>query len=123
MVGQIIVHSSLENQDEILENKSNGIRENNKIEYLEDGVNVMILIEESRILLKRENEEYRLEFIFDKKENSTGIYYIKEEDIYLEIPIQTNTLMIHENKIELEYELIQDGYTDQKRYILLFEVR
>lgn len=123
MVGQIIVHSSLENQDEILENKSNGIRENNKVEYLEDGVNVTILIEESRILLKRENEEYRLEFIFDKKENSTGIYYIKEEDIYLEIPIQTNTLMIHENKIELEYELIQDGYTDQKRYILLFEVR
>lgn len=123
MVGQIIVHSSLENQDEILENKSNGIRENNKVEYLEDGVNVTILIEESRILLKRENEEYRLEFIFDKKENSTGIYYIKEEDIYLEIPIQTNTLMIHENKIELEYELIQDGYTDKKRYILLFEVR
>lgn len=99
----------------ILENTSNnekieynilGIKNNNKITYLENDINVSIIIDDNiKIIRKDQDKEIILEFI-NKKD--TKCLYKAYNNIY-ELGIYTNNLIIKDNYIEIDYRVEEDN--------------
>ena len=62
-------------------------------------------------ILKKDNEESKLEFIFDSNKETKGSYYIKELNFYMDARIITNELIDKNNEKNIKYELyLQDEY-------------
>ena len=59
----------------------------------------------------KDNSESTLNFIFNDKKETSGTYYIKELDFYMDAKIKTKKLIYKDNKLEINYELyLQDEY-------------
>ena len=85
-----------------------GIKDNNKIEYKENEIDVTIKILKNKILLYRESktEKIKLEFINNKE----SVSYIKSKDIKIPIDILTKEIRILENKIYIKYYINNEEF-------------
>lgn len=102
--------------------KTIGIKENNKISYNDNKVNVTILINDNKINMTREEKEYILKLNFDCNNDTKGTYLIEEIGT-LEIEIKTKNLKITMNNVYIEYELkLGEEYLGIYKYNLEFEV-
>jgi len=101
-----MIQISLKNPEEInlLNFNLEGIKKNNELIYKEESTDVLIRIDES-VTLIRKNEDSELTLLFDVTNNSKGSYFIREVG-NLEIDIKTNILEITNNSIYTEYELV-----------------
>lgn len=81
-----------------------GIKKENKIIYKDNDVSVIIDIS-NIIILTRENLDFKINLIFDKKENTKGVYLLKSSNNYLELQIKTEKLVVLENSIEIIYNI------------------
>mgnify|MGYP002626315270 CR=1 FL=1 len=99
----------------ILENKSNndkkiynllGIKTDNKINYLEENMNVSIIFDNNiKIIRKDEEKEIILEFVNNKYSKCQYKVY---GNIY-ELDIYTNNMIINDNYIEIDYNIEEDN--------------
>ena len=97
-----------ENNDNLIETYA--IKNKNKISYHHDDTIYKITILDNQIILIRDNQEFTHKFIFDIDNITKSEYYIKEFKNVLEIPIKTTKLIIKENKITIEYIILDNNY-------------
>ena len=75
-----------------------GIKNKNKISYFWDNIKHILTIEENKITLKRESEEFIHGMIFKENKETITNYYIKELNSSIELKILTNKISITEEK-------------------------
>lgn len=99
--------------NEKIEHSLIGIKTNNKINYLEDKINVSIEYSDKvRITRKDSDKEIILEF--KEKTNTNGLYKIYNNTYKLNI--YTNKIEIKDNYIEIDY-IIEDDNINYKLFV------
>lgn len=109
--------SSKTNEDEIYDGIA--IRKDNNIFYNKNKCNISVLIEDKKVILKRENNEIKLNMTFELNKKVGGEYFLKEYSSYLTITTLTKKLEIKDNSLEIEYDLyIDNEFSDTFFYIM-----
>ena len=109
--------SSKTNEDEIYDGIA--IRKDNNIFYNKNKCNISVLIEDKKVILKRENNEIKLNMTFELNKQGGGEYFLKEYSSYLTITTLTKKLEIKDNSLEIEYDLyIDNEFSDTFFYIM-----
>ena len=100
--------------------EKDAIRKENSVIYMHDDIKTVILFEEDKVAIKRENEEFSnfLEFIQNKQTDSK--YYINSYDKYLNMKIYTKFLYIGDNSLKIKYDLYLE---DEKKDEYTFELK
>lgn len=95
------------------------MKKENKIQYILDNVTHKIELKENKIILIRENNEFRstLEFIKGKKNKS--YYLLKEKNFCVDINIETIELEYKDNFIKIVYEVLDSN----EKYEYMLEMR
>lgn len=83
-----------------------GIKNKNKITYNEETVTNTILQEDNKLILIRENDEFKNILIFDLNKETISEYLLKENDLTIELNIKTNLVEIEDNNIKVRYLVI-----------------
>ena len=96
-----------------------GIKNKNNLKYKYNDTNYKIIINDNKIELIRENDNFIHKFIFEAKKETDTIYFIKEYNTDLVIPIMTNILNILDDKIEIIYKILDSN----EEYKFLIEMR
>ncbi len=84
--------------------KTVGIKQNNKIIYKENDINVTIVIQNNRIEMKRVCKFYEINLIFEKDKLTKSTYQFDSSKI-LDLQTLTKKLIIKDNLIKIDYEL------------------
>lgn len=102
-MSKIYINSMLHNKKEnkFYSDEVVGIKDT-KIKFITDKVMNILDINNDIINLKRKSDEYEIDMTFDKNIKTKGTYYIKTLG-YLNLEIVTNTLVIKDNYIEIDY--------------------
>lgn len=101
------------NSNEKIEYNIPGIKQDTKISYLENGMNVSIIIDKKIIIIRKDQDkEIILEFVNNKYSKCQYKVY---GNIY-ELDIYTNNLIIKDNYIEIDY-IIEEDNLNYKLYI------
>jgi len=88
-----------------------GLINKNKITYIKDNTKHEIrIINNEKVLLLRENNDFSHNFIFEKNKQNTSEYYLKENKLSLEINIKVLELNINNYNIYIKYE-VEDSNT------------
>ena len=105
---KIKVKGYLKDIDEgIITNIDNfGIKQKNKITYNEQNVINTILCEDNKLILIRENAEFKNILIFDLGKETISEYLLKENNLTIELKIKTNLVEIGDNYIKVRYLVI-----------------
>ena len=82
------------------------IKNNNAISYIINDTKHRLLVENNKITLLRENNEFSHGMVFENQTPSE--YYLKELNSSLEFNILTTSLLISDNKISITY-VIQES--------------
>ena len=82
-----------------------GIKKSNNINYINDNAKYKIQIEENKLILQRENNEFSHEMIFEKNQIHKSEYFLKELHHSLEFNIETINIKLTENKIDIIYKI------------------
>lgn len=83
-----------------------GIKNKNKITYNEETVANTVLQEDDKLILIRENDEFKNILIFDLNKETISEYLLKENDLTVELNIRTNLVEIDDNYIKVRYLVI-----------------
>lgn len=83
-----------------------GIKNKNKITYNEETVTNTILQEDDKLILIRENDEFKNILIFDLNKETISEYLLKENNLTIELNIKTNLVEIEDNNIKVRYLVI-----------------
>lgn len=94
-----------ENNKEIINTK--GIKSSNIISYIIDNTKHKIIIENNKITLLRENDEFSHGMIFEENKTIQSEYYLKESNYSLEFNILTTKLILDNNKIDITYKILE----------------
>lgn len=118
---KIRIKNTLKNYNEKTEDliETFAIRNKGKISYQKDNTIYKLLLSDKKILLIRETEEFIHKFVFELDNITKSEYYIKELNTSIDISIKTTKLNISENRIEIDYEIIDNN--NQYSYILDME--
>lgn len=98
---KIKLKTKIKNNEKTVEEEINAIyqEEKNKINYLEEN-STKVEFDITKMLLKRENKELKMEYDFSKRKAKI---YIKDLDRYMDILLDVKNLKQEEAKIEIEY--------------------
>ena len=118
---KIRIKNTLKNYNEKTENliETFAIKNKNKISYYNNNTTYKLLLSEKKIILIRETNEFIHKFVFELDNITKSEYYIKELNTSIDISIKTTKLNISENRIEIDYEIIDNN--NQYSYILDME--
>ena len=83
-----------------------GRKNKNKITYNEETVTNTILQENNKLILIRENNDFKNILIFDLNKETISEYLLKENDLTIELNIKTNLVEIEDNYIKVRYLVI-----------------
>lgn len=92
-------------ENRIFSNEVLGIKTNNKIKYIDNDVSVNIDMYDHKLTIERKNDDYHIILTFSDSEKTSGIYNINQLGS-LKLEIDTNSLLIDTNKIEISYTLV-----------------
>lgn len=115
-LSKICIDYSLKTNEFVSKKKLAGIKKENNIFFKDDGYNMNLLLEDNRIIMKRENQDSILECIFG--EISKGKLYLKEYNQYINLDINLSELVIEDNIIKIEYKINEEKI----EFILIYEV-
>lgn len=100
------IEVSLKTNDEVINNKLSAIVNDKEIKYNENNVIVKLSILDNKIIMIRENNEYRLQLIFENNgKKNLGNYLLKTNNMTFDLEILTKDLNINKNNIHIIYEL------------------
>lgn len=116
-MGKIYLKAKLISDEENLNIEVSGIKNNNKIIYKENDINVTILLFDNRIEMNRTCNDYKINLNFDKNKKTTSTYQVFGGSKTFDLETTTKKLNISDEKIELEYILEGNKF----KYILEME--
>lgn len=111
--------TNLKTSNEIVINNKvfNGLKNDNLITYYDDGVKVNIILGDE-ITLKRSNDEYEILLIFNENSKTDGKYFLKKDNLFLPLYINTDKIIVGNNLLIINYKLNDEIY----EFKLEFEV-
>ena len=86
---------------------TNGIKNSNIISYVNDNIKHKIILDNNKVTLLRENDEFSHGIIFEENNTNNSEYYLKESKYSIEFNIQTIKLIIEKNKIDITYKILE----------------
>ena len=115
---RIKIHGYIENKaTKKRENiETNAIKKNNSIVFKEKDIDYKIKIDNNNIKIIRETNDFKHELTFKLNKTINSLYYIKEYDSSMEIPLTTTKLIYNDNYLEIEY--IINESQEEFKYIL-----
>ena len=96
-----------------------GIKNKQTLKYMYNDTKYNIDIQNNKIILIRENDDFIHKFVFAQNKQTDTIYYIKEYNTELTVSMITNNLNIINDKIEIYYRIIDSN----EEYKYLIEMR
>ena len=96
-----------------------GIKNNNKITFKDDGIIVTIIIDNNKIMMKRVSRDYELTLEFQEKTNTTGKYFLNNDNLWLPIEVFTDKILVSENCVEVDYYIDKINFN----FKISFEVK
>lgn len=105
----IVNHKVISNQEKSLLTDKIGLIKDNLIHYHDDDVYVLVKILKGKVLLTRENNEFKISLNFDKSKASVTEYVIKNLGKTLELKTITKELIIKDNYVHVSYDLFING--------------
>lgn len=119
MAKVIIKYKISSKKENVIKDKTKGIKKDNIITYKEDETIVSILLEKGIISIERENDKMHLNLKFEENKSYVTDYLIKDLGFNFKVDTRTKKLMISENKISVLYELYINGeYSDSFNFNL-----
>ena len=103
---RILIKGYLKNisENEIVNFECKGIKNKNKVTYVDNDVRFNIKINDDNVMLIRDGADFINTFIFDKnKKNSISNYLIKENNCDVDIDIDVIDLKIDDDIIYIKY--------------------
>lgn len=103
---RILIKGYLKNisENEIVNFECKGIKNRNKVTYVDNDVRFNIKINDDNVMLIRDGADFINTFIFDKnKKNSISNYLIKENNCDVDIDIDVIDLKIDDDIIYIKY--------------------
>ena len=94
-----------ENKEDLI--NTNGIKNSNIISYVNDNIKHKIILDNNKVTLLRENNEFSHGIIFEENNTNNSEYYLKEYKYSTEFNIQTIKLIIEKNKIDISYKILE----------------
>lgn len=107
---RILIKGYLKNisENEIVNFECKGIKNKNKVTYVDNDVRFNIKINDDNVMLIRDGADFINTFIFDKnKKNSISNYLIKENNCDVDIDIDVIDLKIDADIIYIKYLIIE----------------
>lgn len=99
---------SLNNNDTtIIDTK--GIKNKNKISYIQDDISHKLTLENNKIYLIRENKEFKNIFEFELNKLNKSYYLLKENNFEIDINIETQKIEQDDNKIIIIYKVLDSN--------------
>lgn len=103
---RILIKGYLKNisENEIVNFECKGIKNKNKVTYVDNDIRFNIKINDDNVILIRDGADFINTFIFDKnKKNSISNYLIKENNCDVDIDIDVIDLKIDDDIIYIKY--------------------
>ena len=103
---RILIKGYLKNisENEIVNFECKGIKNKNKVTYVDNDVRFNIKINDDNVMLIRDGADFINTFIFDKnKKNSISNYFIKENNCDVDIDIDVIDLKIDDDIMYIKY--------------------
>lgn len=96
---------NLKEDDKIVIDKKQvkGIKIDNKITFKDGDVIVTITMDNNKIMMKRVNKEYELNLEFEEGNNTTGKYFLNNDNLWLPIEVFADKILVSENCVEVDY--------------------
>lgn len=121
-MSKIKIKTILKTSEDNIINECKGVKINNKIKFIDNDINTIIEIEKDNIFLTRTTEEYEMKLQFKKFLTIAGFYDIKNIGM-LDLKVNTEELIIEDNKIYIEYILyVNNENLNKSTYELEYEV-
>ena len=102
---RILIKGYLKNisENEIVNFECKGIKNKNKVTYVDNDVRFNIKINDDNVMLIRDGADFINTFIFENKKNSISNYLIKENNCDVDIDIDVIDLKIDDDIIYIKY--------------------
>ena len=97
------------NNNEIKLIETKGVKKNNELSYYHNKINHKLIIDNDKILLTRENEEFKNILEFSKNKTIQSEYILKENNYKVFINIKTLRLEKTTNTITIKYKIIDSN--------------
>lgn len=81
----------------------------NKIKYIHDCTNYLIISNKNNVIIKRENNEFINNMIFELNKKTIGNYILKEKNLNFDLSIKIEKLIINENSIYIKYQILESN--------------
>ena len=86
-----------------------GIKNKNKISYIQNEISHKLTLENNKIYLIRENKEFKNIFEFELNKKNKCYYLLKENNIEIDINIETQKIENNNNKIIIIYKVLDSN--------------
>lgn len=86
-----------------------GIINKNKIIYQYNKTKYNLINNKNKVILLKENNDSKCEFVFINNKKSIIEYFVKENNLTLEIEIKTTNIEINDNNILINYLVIDNN--------------
>lgn len=94
-----------ENTKELIDTK--GIKSNNIISYIIDNTKYKLTIENKKIFLLRESNEFIHTMTFEENTTYPSEYFLKESKYSLDFNIKTIKIIINKTKVNITYKILE----------------
>ena len=102
---------TIKNNDSKTSYKVKVLLNDNTYRYREDTVNnTLVEFDSSNNVLKREDDNLSMDYLFINDKETIGKIYIKDLNKYIDVVIKTSKIEKNENKILIEYTILDDLY-------------
>ena len=115
----IVNHEVISSEDKSLLNKIKELKKDDEITYFDNDVKVSLKVLNNRILLTRENDEFKINLEFEENKNLVTDYVIKDLGLKVKLETKTKKVVIKDESIYVSYDLFMNGsFSDSFTYKL-----
>lgn len=115
----IVNHEVISSGDKSLLNEIKALKKDDEITYFDNDVKVSLKVLNNRILLTRENDEFKINLEFEENKNLVTDYVIKDMGLKVKLETKTKKVVIKDESIYVSYDLFMNGsFSDSFTYKL-----
>jgi len=86
---------------------TNGFKNSNTISFIDNDIKYKLIIDDNKVTLLRESNEFSHQMIFKENKTYSSEYYLKESKYSIELNILTTKLNISKNIIDITYKVLE----------------
>lgn len=115
----IVNYEVISSEDKSLLNEIKALKKDDEITYFDKDVKVSLKVLNNRILLTRENDEFKINLEFEENKNLVTDYVIKDLGLKVKLETKTKKVVIKDESIYVSYDLFMNGsFSDSFTYKL-----